>query len=252
MAPDTQELIPREPRHLVQRFRGVRVQIERLSEPVPTAVTAELLDLSVQGAKLQIPCSLRFHERLVLRLNSNEREFALAVETSVRWIRSAENGTWTFGCAFEPRLPAREMEALFDHGLLERRKYERIPISVPALAYWELDPQPTTVQLVDLSHGGFCLLTSLQGKIGARVRLSVNKADGNPAEIIAAARWESVSSEGRLIGCEFLKEGYGLLRGLTQGFEATPAIRRSPWRVRWLAIAATVLAMLWLAFSIPR
>jgi hypothetical protein len=167
-------------------------------------VDARLIDLSPGGVKLSLSTPLRFHETVELSLLSEELGLNLAATASVVWSRPGKGANYTVGCSFNPPLVPESLEQLFANGLLERRRARRYSVRGQAQATWELGPAETPVGLLDLSVGGFSLLSPSPASNGSNIRVSMERnEEQSPLDISAAIRWQMQVDGGYVIGCTF-------------------------------------------------
>jgi c-di-GMP-binding flagellar brake protein YcgR len=204
----------REPRFMVTDSDRVRVALRRGGAADAEPLEARLLDLSPNGARVELAAAVTFHESVLLTVASEELGLDLTLTASVNWIRPTSDDQWTVGCSIAPQLPEPCIQALFSKGLLERRKAARQPLEVSASAHWELQPSPVTVRLLDVSPGGFSLIVPTAVAAGSRLILAAggDAADVPAVRISAKVRWHIHSAEGHAVGCEFVaSQGYAQL-----------------------------------------
>jgi hypothetical protein len=227
----TQELAPRPRRYAVNDDLVVRVTVDRRPDCRPTVIEAELLDLSPGGAKLALPSALRFQEPVQLTLASEQFDLHLTVSCIVRWIKPAKGDLWQAGVKFDPEIPFKSIQQLFSSGFLERRQHIRESIRGEARARWELSTADVPVGMLDLSAGGFSLLSPLPAANGTHLLLSFESA-GGPIGLAAGIQWQLQVEGGYVIGCAFINNhSYRLLRD-----RFCPELPRYPRRSRRLAL----------------
>lgn len=207
------ETSERQPRYSVCDSGAVEVYIERARGCRPPAAGAELLDLSLTGARICVPIAIRTDEALHLRLKHHASKLDEAVSARVRWVRPGKRRTWLAGCSFLSELSAETIDALAVLGCLDQDRFERSPICGEATAWQQLNPAGVTVRLVDLSRGGLSLLSSQAAKVGQRLRLEPH-ADDRRHDMVVQVRCCAALANGFLLSCRFEHPGdYRLLRG---------------------------------------
>lgn len=191
-------------RYQVNENYVVRVTVEQPSSAEKFTANAQLLDLSPGGAKLSLNRPIRFEEALTIALHSEELELHLIVSARVCWTRQQGEGCWVLGCSFDPQLPREELEKLFAQGLLERRDNLRHSVRGQAVGRWEMHAEETPVGLLDLSNGGFSLLSPYAAQIGGNFHLSVDReSEAGPIEVLSTVQWQIQVDGGYIIGCAF-------------------------------------------------
>lgn len=210
----TRKFVNRPRRYPVNDNFVVRVTIEQASTNEPLSVNARLLDLSPGGAKLSLISPIRFDEAMTLSLHSDELNLHLSISARVCWIRQQDETCWVVGCAFEPRLPDDELERMFAHGLLERRREQRDSVRGQAIAKWELHPDETPVGLLDLSAGGFSVLSPFAAQIGTHLQMALESACGTKrVDVLANVHWQLQVEGGYVFGCGFdNSQTYGAMK----------------------------------------
>lgn len=238
----------REPRYQVTRARAVRVVIERAAGITQETLEAELSDLSPSGAKLRLesPAKVQFQEAILLRLESQEIGLNLTIHAKVCWIRGSAADCWTLGCTFSPSLPEHCIQELFNKGLLERRRNTRRSVRGQAVARWELDAAATNVGLLDISTGGFSVLSAKPAKPGSRMSLRPEKWRASEPEVTERVQWLLRVEGGFVIGCEFCdSRDFTRLRETVCGAkDMQEATEREP-RISLIAMLGIVAIIAW-------
>jgi hypothetical protein len=75
-------------------------------------LTAWVLDLSVDGAGLQLACAPEVGTWVSIELDSSTSDLTLELAARVAHATPRPDGTWTVGCAFDNRLSEEELEAM--------------------------------------------------------------------------------------------------------------------------------------------
>ena len=223
----------------------VRVVLERGTE-TPSSVEAELMDLAPGGARLVLDVAVQFQEMVTLRLEGAKLKRSLSASAKVCWIRKTDDDRWALGVSFSPALPEERLDELYSSGLLERRRNPRRSFHAPALARWELTPEPVAVEMLDVSLGGFSVQSPCSAKFDSRMRLTIEDGEESTVDISGRVRWEAQVGDGYMIGCEFTGHGgYTQLRDAIAYAEAREVPRIGPKRKLSIISAAGVAAVLW-------
>jgi len=221
MAETSAHDVTRTPRYQVRDPQTVSASLQRGTDAL---MPAELLDLSLDGARLSVTTQVACHDGLCLKLENDRFGLNVAIEAVVRWVRGAQGDTWLLGCSFASPLPPEAIEALTMIGCLEQDELARSPAAGKMQAWQEAQPVAFTVELVDLSPGGVSLFSPDPAQVGQRLRLLQTTAGEKEAELIVQVRCCAETSDGYFLGCQFeTRSGYRLLKDLAP---SPPAIRR--------------------------
>jgi hypothetical protein len=249
MADDSPSIDRREPRYQVSRARAARVVVERTGDIAPEVIEAELLDLSPSGAKVRIENVARaqFQDGILLRLECPELGLNLSISARVCWIKPAGEGFSSLGCAFTPALPEHCIQELFNKGLLERRRNSRRSVRGQAMARWEVDAATTDVGMLDISTGGFSVLSARAARPGNRLAVVPENWPRSEPEITARVQWLLRVDGGFIIGCEFCEpDDYRRLReAVCQGGPYETPRRQSGERLSLISMLGIVAIVAW-------
>ena len=197
------DYVQRAPRFKVDQSSNLEVTISRTEQSSQPPLKAELLDVSLHGAKLKVPANLRFEEALQLTINVLDSEFSYLGVASVRHIRSFDEDHWVVGCAIAPPLSDEAFSYLATTAGKERRRYRRFEISADAIVRRQAHPGGTPARLHNLSSGGICFSSTDRYEVGEMVQIVVE--DKNRASCIVDARvcWNIDRDDGSIAGCQF-------------------------------------------------
>ena len=228
-------LVRRDPRYKIKDDAELTVTIER-RDGSSCLVHADLLDLSVRGAKFKTKESIAVEDVVCVKMEINRPKRIIAVSGRVRWVTPITGVDWWLGCAFDVPIEYSILHELAVSGILERRRYRRERISVRTTAKWELNSTQTEVCILNYSPGGgFCMLSQTEGKPGDRVLLRFELSDGREVLVCGTARWQVESEDGYIIGCEFLHtRNSTMLSELIESNSLVPPIRRIREGASWL------------------
>jgi len=204
MSEMTRPFIKRPPRYDVRKQHEIVVSMKR-GEESSEPLEASLVNISEGGAQFAVNQMPQPHEVLAVNIEAPGEEVVIAISAEVCWVNPSVGEEWSFGSKFEPAIPIELLHQLAAAGIIERREHEREPVAQVASAQWELNQESADVTVLNHSRGGFCLLASEGAKPGDRLQLKIATDDDQQIEIHAKARWHIKSSEGDLVGCQFLR-----------------------------------------------
>ena len=198
-------LINRDPRYYVKNGAGLCVRLTRKGDE-DSHVTAELIDISVGGAKLKVAEPPHIKDVLSVEIETAEPQQRIAVIGDVCWVSPAADGQWLFGCSFRPKVPANTLVDFAASGMLERRQHVRQVVSHVAKAERELDGQLIDVEILDYSRGGFSVRSNCQCEPGDRLLLRLQAEDGREVEILGKTQWRFAVADDFTNGCGFVRD----------------------------------------------
>ena len=241
--------VRREERFALNSTTKLPVKVMRAGGESEEAGTA--VDISFSGAKLELSSAVAPKSELEIAINdSTEGQKAYAC-----WSRPAPSGAWWVGCRFEEKLPLTLIDGLAEDGVIDRRQDERRLMSVDGNARFELEAKERPVRLVNMSQGGFSLITATDPGDSKRLMFTAPGRRGHqPVNVTARIAWSKPVAEGFQIGCQFSTHN-----GYQKMHEALLLPKKSVLR-RWrpardgsqtaLLVAVLVIAMsLWLMTS---
>ncbi len=195
----------RAPRYDVIRSSGVTVTIEKPSGSAES-IRAELANISVGGAKFKADSSLSVEDVIAVKIDVETPPRTIGVAAEVCWVSPAAGDGWWLGCSLNPPIPDEVLHEFAQEGVLERREHRREPVSLTAIAKWELTSRSAFARIIDCSKGGFCMLSQAEGKPGERVQLQFEGGGREQVLVRGKALWQIESPDGYTIGCEFLDQ----------------------------------------------
>lgn len=204
MSEITRNLRRRAPRFQIKNSDVLNVTVskgEQASEPID----AEIVNVSVGGAKFKSKQPVAVHEYLFVKIEVEDLSQALYASGKVRWTVPLDDDEWWIGCAFVPEIPHETLSDFARRGILERRDHPWRCASLQVNVEWQSEKEPTQVTVVDYSQGGLCFVSAQHSAPGERVMLQVQLEDGRQVKVRAVIRWRAKSSDGYLIGCEFVE-----------------------------------------------
>ena len=194
----------RAPRFQIKNSDALNVTVskgEQASEPID----AEIVNVSVGGAKFKSRQPVAINEYLFVKIEVEDSSQALYASGKVRWTVPLDDDEWWIGCAFVPEIPYETLSDFARRGILERRDHPWRCASLQVNVEWQSEKEPTQVTVVDYSQGGLCFVSAQHSAPGERVMLQVQLEDGRQVKVRAVIRWRAKSSDGYLIGCEFVE-----------------------------------------------
>ena len=210
MTSTSSDCIVRDPRYTVPQGGVVTVHVILEGED---PVDAQVVDLTLGGAKLLMSTQLTINQSLELRINLPCDETSIRVSAKVCWTRPLGEEQWWIGCYFDPPIPDSAIESLSVSGYLERRRFDRFETSIEARARWELSQISVPVTIINVSAGGFCARTEETGEPGQRMLIEIDRGDQGTLVIPAKLHWRRKIDDGYHLGCAFItKDGFGLLQ----------------------------------------
>jgi hypothetical protein len=225
-------------RYHIQPGKEVLVDLQLGTLDSNKPVKAELVHISPVDASLQTKTSIDVKGIVGLTLRAKHPEHTISVSGEVCWVVPNHGRRWWVGCSFKPPIPPEVLEQFAEGGVLERRQYARQSVSVAAAAKWELDQGTVRAEIVDLSQGGFCLRSPVEGKPGERILLQLRSRDGQERFVPAKAQWQVENQRQFVVGCQFVDpDGYHALSDAVDFEDLTIKGAFSVWR--WLGGALT-------------
>ena len=192
----------RPPRYDVIRADAISVSIQNPDES-GKPLSAAIVNISGRGARLKVNRSFAVNDSLPLTIGVNDPRYSFEVTAKVCWVAPVIGHDWWLGCSLTPAIPTSALNDMARNGLIERRSHPRRPVSLTAIAKWELTSKTSFARILDCSQSGFCLLSQVEAKPGERVQLQFEGTD-QPLAVHGKIVWQAQSSEGHVLGCEFL------------------------------------------------
>jgi hypothetical protein len=243
---DTNHDFPRiEPRYRLNDGIDVRVLVQAQGSPEP--VDAQLIDMSNSGLQLRLATCLKFDESMAVHILAGDLQFDLAA--TVKWIREADEQSWSIGCHIKPELSEEALNRLASMGLLDRRESVRKEVEMAASICGELETNKTPAVIRNLSEEGFGMATMTARVVGQRIRVAVPTPFDDALDVTARVIWQIKTNRGFFCGCAFLsRESHAELSALAGGTSEAAAHARRRRRRRstrrtslWVALAALVV-----------
>jgi hypothetical protein len=193
-----------QPRYDLAESFTVEVSVEapeRWAEPV--CLTATVLNLSANGAKLAVPYALNRDENFRIRLVVERLGLSFYLSAQVCWSAPEGTAACVIGCRFSPNLPEMILQQLADGGRFDRRDRNRLPASAAVgivranSKFWSRE----TGHLHNYATGGVCVATDRTAALGETLTLRFGKRDGVDVPVIV--RWVVEQDQQFLMGCEY-------------------------------------------------
>ncbi|MGC3969343.1 MAG: PilZ domain-containing protein [Pirellulales bacterium] len=169
-----------------------------------TVVTARLLNLSTQGAKLAVPKALPRDRAIRLKLcaRRNGRELLL-VHARLLEAPAGEHG-FTVGCQLSPNVPASVLQHISKGAKPERRDDDRRPTAhettVVRKSLFRTKEEPGTLR--NFAAGGVCVEVGTAAKLGETLSLRFGDDEQIPL-VEVVVRWQLQEGNRFLLGCEY-------------------------------------------------
>jgi hypothetical protein len=225
--------VTREERYRLSDLTAVSVEVETESGGDSAKFGVELVDISQGGVRLRSESLVPKGTSLTMTLAPKGFPKSLSARAKVCWTTLAPKGSHWLGCSIEPRIPQSLLDHLAANGILERRHDSRQELSITASACWELDPTTFDVKILNVSHGGLCLLIAQDGQPGDRIRLTLPGDNQKPTYVLTTVCWQIGREDGYIVGCSFCQQtGYEKLMRLAnaQDPQAEPKPSAPPTR----------------------
>ena len=195
----------RSKRHELDSSKQLAVKILRdrseQSDADSKALEAKIVDISVNGFKLNSKTAFEFQEKIRVELPSSDGK-SITTTAEVRWIEPNPNGrSWSVGCLIVDAFPQKYIDEMAREGILDRRASARHKINQTATGRWELTPEDQTVKIVDVSANGVAIFIKEEAEIGKRIRIRL----GDQRAITARAVWQQPQGDGFVVGCEVVE-----------------------------------------------
>lgn len=189
-------------RHQINASQQIEVQLLRTVRGAEGESTeqcdARVVDISLNGFKLQCPIALGFQEKIRVEFPGHDDGPILAT-AEVRWVEpNADEHNWSAGCLLSEPFPREYIDQMAKDGVLDRRSSPRRKTDKQATGRWELSPEDFPLTISDVSAQGVRIHTEYPCEIGKRIRIRIGDRTG----LTARAVWQQETSEGYLIGCE--------------------------------------------------
>lgn len=191
-----------QPRYDLAEIFCVEVSVEaddRWADPIQLSAT--VLNLSSNGAKLAVPHALNRNETFRIRLVVDRLGLNFYLSAQVCWAAPEGTAASVIGCRFSPDLPELILQQLADGGRLDRRDRNRLASSAEmgivraGSKFWSRE----NGRLHNYAVGGVCIETDRTAALGERLTLRFSKQ----VEVPVVVRWV-VEQDGRfLMGCEY-------------------------------------------------
>ena len=243
----------REARFQVINPQAISVLIERGDE-ADRPVSAVLMDLSRGGLRLAVDQALPQGEEVRLTIAAEGVDREIHADAKICWASPDLKEGWFLGCALAQKIDQESIDELAAGSALERRRDRRQTISFKAEARTELNSEFESVQIVNYSAGGFCILAE-NGAVQEGDRLMVRLPSGEKSEpqlIRAKVAWVNTLDDGQSIGCTFLtRHDYSQMQALVNPGSRSRWLRdiQRHRPTQWRMIAAAIFLILTLQLA---
>lgn len=244
---------PRDPRFPMNDPSQVPVVVTRLpTEGATLEQSGELVDMSRSGLRIRVEQNIPMQDELQLTIRPSDLACEIQTSARVSWAEPDVHGGWSVGCALKDRLQQDSIDELATTGALERRTDDRLSTSFVAAAKTELEPSFHTIQIVDVSDGGFCVIADrLNAKVDDRLLVKLNDETAGTHLVRARVAWVNTLEGGQTLGCVFLtKADHGHMQMIAyRGAAAEPTpTKHVASLTRWSLVAGVVAIMIFVHF----
>jgi hypothetical protein len=179
-----------------------------------TTMPARVVDISRQGAKLELDGHLPTEGETKFQLLCDKVNWSFEVPGRIHWKHPTRNDGWCIGCSFDDSVERKALERLASAGIIDRRIEPRESINKNVVAKLELNNGETEARLVDVSPGGFKVWIAKTVNEGERIVLFHN--DEEETQSVGRTCWVNPTGDGFFVGCSFVqRDGYvNLVRAL--------------------------------------
>jgi hypothetical protein len=191
-----------------QRFTtcdGKHIPADVRREKTDETHNGSVVDLSAHGARLALRSPVAIGEQLDVGLHVPALRLIEQRKATVCWTALTRDLVWHAGVCFETPLRDATIDSLASTGYIERRKSDRVKVSIPAAARMEASHQKIQVRVADVSSGGFGLISPEPLELDRRVMISVDDPTA-PWAVFAHVRSCNRRRRGHAIGCEFVDQ----------------------------------------------
>ena len=170
-----------------------------------TAIAATIDDLSQSGIRIRTTDPMNFHEKVVLEVE-NKRGSCFVAKAEIRHIQPdlRGDGGWISGCILSELLPDDLLDALARIGLVNRRRYDRKEVKLPAKVKVEMNSDEIKVDVIDLSRNGISFRCDQEIQVGSKIQIGFWGRAKLLSFCLRACRCTQ-TEEGWIVGCSPLK-----------------------------------------------
>lgn len=181
----------------------VSITLDHGRNSEPQQISACLLNLSPQGAKLAVPAQLPPGKTFRLRLTVPQLAMDFFVAAKVCWSANEGESGSVIGCHFNPGIPAGFLGSLASNGNLDRRGSNRENAHCKLLIVQEGATAKEKVILQNYSEGGFCLDAWRPIALGDKFWIVTDRPE---AAVEAVVHWQIKHSGVYTLGCGYLDQ----------------------------------------------
>ncbi len=178
-----------------------------------TGIAALISDISRGGLKVIAPRRFEPGTVLSVELPSVSGESALAVLACVVRAQPHEDKDWAMGCRFSGELSDEQLQAFGASRTRptppDARGWSRFPCEAKAVyqRVGERDLSPHSARVLNISVAGMALLVPEEVAIGELLSTELHGATGQTiVTILACVVHVQQTEEGRILGCNFIRE----------------------------------------------
>jgi hypothetical protein len=164
--------------------------------------TAQLLNLSSNGARLSVPFELPKSKSMRIKLEVDDLGLSIYMAAEVCWQALSDSQENTIGCRLSPQIPPSILKHVTEGSQPDRRDEERLPSIHRVVLDGGLGPTQmhAHAELRNYAAGGLCLEAAAPAELGQQLRLQVGSA---ATEVRVVVRWHLQKGVRHLIGCVY-------------------------------------------------
>ena len=239
----------REKRFSVEELEQLEVIVNRVDRQDSNEYYfANVLDISRNGMKLQVPMCLPFGEKIQIRLVSNDDDLHYFGIGTARYVRSASVDSWEVGCLVEPELRPDVIASIINETGKERRKHSRSRIDRDVFLQCEGTVEFVPAKIFDVSEGGFCIVVPESQDVNQRLMIHLDRSKGKKKPIIGQVRWQTKTDDGYRVGCTFVEADSHL--ALLSDDPKSETVEKLSWILVGSAVVALAFPVLF-SFFLP-
>ena len=162
-----------------------------------------VVDLSVEGARLALRSPVAVGEQLNVGLHVDAIGISEQRSATVCWTALTRDLLWHTGIRFTEPLSDSTIDSLANATIIERRRSNRVKVSIHATARLETSRHQMDVRIANISTNGLGMVSPEPLEVDWRVMISVDSPT-EPWAVLAHVRSCTRARRGYAIGCEFV------------------------------------------------
>jgi Tfp pilus assembly protein PilZ len=194
----------RSARYFVKKPANVGVEVRYQVDGEHRTTACELADISSQGMKLKTSSTFAIKQSVQIRLTVASCQTELDLRGEVCWSRPCDQQFTWIGILLSSEISIEQLDRFAVQGIIDRRRDRRLEVEADVLVRFELGSEVHRAKILDLSQGGFSVVTTETVNVGDRILLIVDPDAVNAAPIPGRICWMRADGSSCIYGCEFL------------------------------------------------